>query len=110
VGETSTSGHGRHGYRQARDGVITKYDAPAAPSRQHLFISINNRNQILGAYFDESFDVFNFVLDHGVTTPFALPASFEASTVTAQTINDVGEIVGYYSDAGGATHGFIARP
>lgn len=111
VGEViDVAGTVGHGYRQARDGAITRYDAPAAPPDSTYFISINNRHQILGAYFDESFELFNFVLDHGAATPFALPASFDASTVTAQTINDLGEIVGYYSDAGGATHGFIARP
>jgi len=99
-----------HGYRQARNGAITKYDAPSAPPDSTYFISINNRDQILGSYFDESFDAFHFVLDHGVATPFDLPASFEAASVTAQTLNDLGQIVGYYTDAAGATHGFLARP
>src|SRR5262249_51259500 len=99
-----------HGYRQARNGAITKYDAPGAPPDSTYFISINNRDQILGSYFDESFDAFHFILDHGVATPFELPESAGATTVTAQTLNDLGQIVGYYTDAAGATHGFLARP
>jgi len=30
--------------------------------------------------------------------------------VAAQTVNDVDEIVGYFLDAAGVAHGFVARP
>jgi probable HAF family extracellular repeat protein len=97
-----------HGYRQTRSGAVTTYDAPEASADSTYFVSINNRDEILGAYFDDAFEAFNFVLRGDVATPFDLPGSFGATSVTAQTINDLGEIVGYYSDAAGATHGFLA--
>jgi hypothetical protein len=39
---------------------------------------------------------------------FDLPARFAASLVSAQTVNDRDDIVGYYLDASGAAHGFRA--
>jgi hypothetical protein len=41
---------------------------------------------------------------------FELPARFGAIFVSAQTVNDKDEIVGYYQDATGAFHGFLAVP
>jgi hypothetical protein len=40
--------------------------------------------------------------------PFDLPARFGASFVSAQTVNDLDEIVGYYQDASSVPHGFVA--
>ena len=37
-------------------------------------------------------------------------ARFGATFVSAQTVNDADEIVGYYQDAAGAFHGFLAIP
>src|SRR5207244_6442987 len=45
-----------------------------------------------------------FVLDHGSDTTLDVPGS--TSTV-ASGINDSGQIVGYYEDAGGTWHGFL---
>ena len=40
---------------------------------------------------------------------FDLPASFGAVYVSAQTINDLEDIVGYYFDANFVAHGFVAK-
>jgi uncharacterized membrane protein len=95
-----------HGFRKTRDGNVTLYDAPGAPADSTYFASINNLGQILGAYFDDAFEQHNFVLSRGVVTPVEVPG---AAAVSAQTLNDRGHVVGYYVDAGGATHGFVNR-
>jgi probable HAF family extracellular repeat protein len=97
-----------HGYLEKRDGSVTRYDAPGAPANSTYLVSTNNLDQTLGAYLDAAGSTNNFVLDHGTLTSFNVPASFGASGVTAQTINDFGTIVGYYTDAAGKNHGFIA--
>ncbi len=47
-----------------------------------------------------------------VTDPNAAPpGSFNTSCVTcAEGFNDSGEVVGFYIDASGNFHGFIAKP
>jgi hypothetical protein len=97
-----------HGFRRTHAGTVTTYDAPEAPADSTYFVSINNLNRILGAYFDEDFHAHHFILDGSVATPFALPASLGAVSTSAQTINDLNHVVGYYTDAAGATHGFYA--
>jgi probable HAF family extracellular repeat protein len=97
-----------HGFREACDGKVTRFDAPGAPANSTFFISINNRDQVLGAYQDAAGNFNNFVLDRGALQPFDLPSSFGATAVSAQTINDQGGIVGYYSDEQGVNHGFAA--
>lgn len=96
-----------HGFRRSRTGAVTFYDAPQAPPDSTYFVSINNRNQILGAYFDEGFNASHFIREGNVVRPFELPASLGATAFTAQTLNDFGMVVGYYDDATG-THGFLA--
>jgi probable HAF family extracellular repeat protein len=98
-----------HGYLERKDGKITKFDAPAAPPNSTFFISVNNFNLIVGAYTANN-ATQNFVLSHGRLRNFDLPPSFRASGVSAQTVNDFGEIVGFYDDPEGVQHGFIAIP
>src|SRR5438105_4114532 len=45
-----------------------------------------------------------FLRKAGVFTPITFPL---ATSTTAFSINDAGEIAGFYSDAAGNTHGFI---
>jgi probable HAF family extracellular repeat protein len=99
-----------HGFTEQCDGAITRYDAPGAPANSTFFISINNLDQILGAYFDAAGNQNNFLLERGTLVPFTLPASFGATYISAQTINDWGAIVGFYTDGKNVNHGFIARP
>jgi uncharacterized membrane protein len=109
VGEAITiEGTIGHGYRQTARGAVTLYDAPAAPADSTYFFSINNRHAILGTSFDDQFRASHFIL-HGLeATPFALPEAF-GPDVVAQTLNDFGDVAGYYADEAGARHGFLAR-
>jgi uncharacterized membrane protein len=100
-----------HGYLELKNGKFTTYDAPQAPPNSTFFISINNLNQILGTWLDTNVPArnHNFLLTDGKHRAFNLPKSFGATQVSAQTLNDEGDIVGFFSDAQGVQHGFIAR-
>ena len=97
-----------YGYIAQPDGTFTLYSVPGAPPESTYFISINNAHAVLGTWIDADFNPHNFVRDHGRDRPFDLPARFGATAVWAQTLNDPGDIVGYYFDAGGVAHGFLA--
>jgi hypothetical protein len=96
------------GYLQSRDGRFELTTAPGSVPEGTFFISINNRQQILGAYADAVGVQHNFLRTDNVYRPFDLPARFAASFVSAQTVNDRDDIVGYYNDASGVAHGFVA--
>ncbi len=97
------------GYLQHRGGRIELATAPGSAPEQTYFVSINNRREVLGGYFDVAGNIFNFIRRGSDYTPFDLPASFGAVYVSAQTINDRGDIVGYWFDASFVAHGFVAR-
>jgi probable HAF family extracellular repeat protein len=99
-----------HGYFELKDGKFTTFDAPGAPPDSTFFISINNFNLILGTWIDSSGVNHNFLLSAGHLRNFNLPTSFHAANVSAQTLNDFGEIVGFYFDAQQVQHGFVAIP
>ena len=113
VGEfADVAGTTGHGYLEIlRTGKFVTYNDPAAPANSTFFISINNLNQILGQWVDSNNLFHNFLLTGKKLKDFSLPASFGAVNTSAQTINDAGEIVGWYADAQGVQHGFTAvRP
>jgi len=96
------------GYLQRpKGGVVLGSDPNAAPEETY-WISINNRHMILGSYYDADFNFRNFVRRGTQDLPFDLPAAWGAQEVIAQTINDLGDVVGYYVDADGALKGFYA--
>jgi uncharacterized membrane protein len=99
-----------HGYLQAKNGKFTTYDAPGAPANSTFFISINSFDLILGTWIDGVGLNHNFLLSFAGYQTFDLPKSLHATNVSAQTINDFGEIVGYYFDAQQVQHGFLAIP
>jgi probable HAF family extracellular repeat protein len=98
------------GYVQQKDGTVSIVTAPGSAPQQTFFISINNRDQILGAYANATVAQQNFLVTGSVYALFDLPASFGATFVSAQTVNDKDQIVGLYQDAAGAFHGFLAVP
>ena len=90
------------------DGSFTLHNAPGAPAQGTFFISINNRKEVLGIWFDAENDGFNFLRKQAKYRPVALPESFGANITSAQTINDLNDIVGYYVDASGFAKGWTA--
>lgn len=69
---------------------------------------VNDRGQAVGGFTDDSGDSHSFVMDrHG---EFAvLPDVPGAVLAEATGINNSGDIIGFYFDAGFAPHGFIVR-
>ena len=98
------------GYLETLDQQAALFTAPGSQPQGTYFISINNRNQILGAYLDSSNAFQNFLKVRGDYRLFNLPARLGATVTSAQTINDPGEIVGWYGDFNQIQHGFIAIP
>jgi hypothetical protein len=89
------------GLPAAAAGTYTQIDFPGA---DHTFATgINARGDIVGYYFDPTFNTKGFVLHDGVYTSIGLPA---ASQTTTFGIADDGKILGaYYDDLG--WHGFV---
>jgi len=106
----TTAGTNGYGYVQQPDGRFAIVTAPGSDPQQTYFISINNRDQVLGAYANAAVAQQNFLQTASNFAPFDLPAALAASFVSAQTVNDADEIVGYYLDATNIAHGFIAVP
>lgn len=109
VGEyiTTPSTNG-FGYLQQFDGRFSLTTAPGSIPEGTFFISINNWQQVLGAFADTAGVQHNFLKTGSVYRPFNLPTRFAASFVSAQTVNDKDSIVGYYIDASSVAHGFVA--
>jgi len=90
------------------DGSFTLHNAPDAPDQSTLFISINNRREVLGAWFDAELNAHNFLRKQAKYKSIALPDSFGAVITSAQTINDFNDIVGYYADDSLLAKGWVA--
>jgi uncharacterized membrane protein len=97
-----------HGFIRRPNGAYRLLDAQGAPPDSTFLISINNANRLVGAYNDANGVQNNFLLRGGHQHPVNVPPSYNASYVSAQTINDTADLVGYYQDSAGAAHGFIA--
>jgi len=87
---------------------VSDPSTPAGPSVNQL-LGVNDNNQAVGFYVDASGNnqgyIYNLVTK--AFTAINLPGSFNATSVTATGINDAGVITGYFTNAGGATLGFI---
>ncbi len=103
-----TDGTVGYGYLQAADGSFTLYSAAGAPAESTFFISVNNLGEVLGAYVDSVGAQVNFLRRKGRHLPVDLPAAFGAQYVSAQTVNDGDDVVGYYVDADGVAQGVTA--
>jgi hypothetical protein len=111
VGEyITTPNTNGYGYVQKPDGSYSIFTAPGSDPQQTFFISINNRDQILGGYANATTLQQNFLATRSTYSLFNLPPRLGASLVSAETVNDSDEIVGFYFDAANVAHGFLAIP
>jgi probable HAF family extracellular repeat protein len=97
-----------------KDGTYTTLDVPSAIGIGTVAQGINSSGQIVGYY--RNGDPFGQQFDHGflynptdgtyttLDDPFAAPGPF---ATVATGINDLGQIVGYFTDANGGQHGFL---
>jgi probable HAF family extracellular repeat protein len=97
-----------YGFLQRRGGHVELFSAPGAPAESTFYISINNQHRILGTWYDADGNPNNFVKFGDHLTPFVLPDAVGSVYTSAQTINDNGDIVGYYFDANFVAHGYYA--
>ena len=96
--------------RPGERSPVRYYNDPLAPTSTSTYlISINNLGTAIGAWVGADGSLNNFFVEAGSlkgAVPFTTPFG---PTAQAQTINDLGVIVGVYSDAKGG-HGFLALP
>ncbi|HEY4038568.1 MAG TPA: hypothetical protein VGM15_07085 [Burkholderiaceae bacterium] len=107
AGTATTNGFG---YVQQENGTVSIVTAPGSIPQGTYFISINNRDQILGAYTSAMVGNQNFLATGARYALFNLPARLGTGFVSAQTVNDRDQIVGFYQDSSGVSHGFLAVP
>jgi uncharacterized membrane protein len=95
-------------------GHVTRIDVPGAMGT--LPLGINDRGQVVGGWVapdatvnpvtGESGPVHGFLWERGRFKKFDIPG---AITTAPYEINNRGQIVGNYTDADGAQHGFVLR-
>src|SRR5262249_32862294 len=105
---TGPNGTGtRRGYIW-RDGVFTPVDVPGAGPRGTWPSGINDRGQVVGAYWDQDGKQHGFLLSRGVYTRLDVPGSEGPGITFAQGINNAGLIVGLYATGtDGLDQGFV---
>ncbi|HEX4511518.1 MAG TPA: hypothetical protein VH328_15630, partial [Burkholderiaceae bacterium] len=109
VGEfEKTDGTVGYGFVRDASGHVTLHQAPGSLPQSTLFISANNRGEVLGSWVDADGNYVNFLRKQAKYYAVALPDSFGASFTSAQTLDDRNDIVGYYVGPDGAVHGWLA--
>lgn len=111
VGDYVASGQ-RQGFLLV-GGNYTTINYPGKP--YNVALSINDAGKIVGFYNDNS-DPYHdavaginhgFIYDNGVYTTVDVPV---AVSTQLRSINNAGQIAGFFTDSSGITHGFLATP
>jgi hypothetical protein len=105
-----TTAAGTHGYLLEPNGAIRTFDAPGAAPDSTSLIYVNDRDETLGTYVAGSGATVSFLRTCDALSILVAPPSFAATSYSPQAINDLGELAGFFTDATGALHGFIAVP
>lgn len=102
-----------HGFLDI-SGVYHSYDDPSGNGMDTMFFGLNNKGQVVGSYMDAGGNteglVFNYMTNtwQTVDDPNASnTAAFGVAGTTINGINDLGQVVGFYSD-GTNVDGFVA--
>jgi uncharacterized membrane protein len=96
-----------HGFLQ-HEGDFTTVDVPGTQGIVVLGTnprSINSRGEIAGQFWTDDGGYHGFLLSKGTYTTFDMPGAVLTGTMS---INDHGEIVGFYLDEAFMAHGFKA--
>jgi len=104
-----------HGFLDL-SGTFETFDDPSGNGTNTMFFGLNNAGQAVGSYVDASGVtqglVFNYLTNTWQTISDPNSSSTAAFGVTGTTvngINDLGQVVGFYSD-GANVDGFMATP
>ena len=110
VGQYGDS-NGDHGFARARDGTITRFDAPGAAGTLGYFINIGGT--IVGPYYDANGASHAYIRAPGGSfTEFDAAGAGTGSGqgTFALGVNKRGWVTGDYIDSNGVHHGFVRRP
>lgn len=109
-----------HGYLRSPSGEITTFDVPGTESigigcYADCSVGLNDAGAITGYYLDANSVYHGFVRSPaGTVTTFDAPGANTTpgsySGTFPVSINDRGEITGYYLDANNINHGFLLLP
>jgi probable HAF family extracellular repeat protein len=93
-------------------GVFTKFDDPNALPGTTFGDGVNDLDQGVGEYEDSSENLPGFLCSNGHFTTINDPNAGSGPFVGTEplAINDLGQIAGFYFDAQGNTHSFLATP
>lgn len=117
VGFLDNTGIDPHGFLRAATGTFTMIDVPGAHGTE--LTGINDGGEIVGSLRESPGQLFyrvGFVRTFsGTVTTFAVPGATgtlghsvgDFTGTEATGINNAGQIVGYFTDAHGASHGFL---
>jgi hypothetical protein len=105
-GYTDSSGN-NHGFLMHK-GVFTTIDDPLATPGGTGPSAITNSGAIVGTYLGSDGSVHGFVYKNGVFTTVDGPPG--TSNLDIFSGNDLGQLVGLYTDAAGKAVGFLATP
>jgi len=106
-----------HGFQRSPLGTYVTVDFPGAPDSQ--LTGINDEGEIAGVYDlgglasaqcpGPSCGAISFYLKNGQFTSFEDPSAAPGVTF-AVSVNDRGQIAGFYQDISGGVFGFVRRP
>jgi hypothetical protein len=96
---------GTHGFSDT-NGSITAIDVPTGTTGTTLVLGVNDAGQIAG-YYNGGGSTHGFVDTNGSFASIDIPG---ASNTYIGDINNLGQIVGDYTDATGRLHGFVGTP
>jgi probable HAF family extracellular repeat protein len=68
---------------------------------------VNTSGQIVGHYYDSSFNTHGFLLSGSVLTTIDAPGAVQPYGTIVTGLNGSGQVVGYYEDSAGVVHGFL---
>jgi hypothetical protein len=119
AGNTVDASGGGYGFVRYKDGSIVTFNDPDAGPIGTGALGINNAGATTGGYFDAQAGTVhgferdaqghfvNFSAPDGSAPPF--PGNGPAGT-RPTTINNSGEVTGWYTQDNGAVHGFVWQP
>jgi uncharacterized membrane protein len=97
-------------------GTFSSFDDPSGPGTNTSFLGLNNEGELVGSYMDAAGITNGFTFNYLTNTWMTVNdpnasslAAFDVTGTTVNGVNDLGQLVGFYSD-GTNVDGFLATP